>query len=132
MNEDAKWLFSCGTSHSHASFGFCAGSDPDPNRVEAAAKVLGRLHRFVDDEDYQLEMFAAALNGQTGAVAYVESRAKELKELIDVNFYVHVRGPDGREVKWEVKSYNPILFGTRFAHFTKPHRGGIALAEQHA
>ena len=85
MNEDAKWLFSGGTGP-HASFGFCAGSDPDPNRVEEAAKVLGRSVRFIDEEGYQVEMFAASFNSQTGVIAYVESRARQLSDMIDVNF----------------------------------------------
>ncbi len=109
MNEAVQWLFSCGTSNLGASLGFSSGTDPDPERVEAAAKALGRSVRFVDDEGYQREVFAAAINGQTGTVAYFESRVKQVTKMTDVHLHVHVRGTDGSEVVWEVKSYNPYF-----------------------
>jgi hypothetical protein len=109
MNEKAEWLFTCGTSNTDASFGFSAGSEPDPQRVEAAARVLGRSVRFVDDNGYQREMFAAALNGQAGMVAYVETRAKQLTDRVDIAIHLHVRAKDGREVVWEIISYNPYF-----------------------
>jgi hypothetical protein len=109
LNEGAKWLFSCGTSNTDASFGFSAGSEPDPDRVEAAARILGRPVRFVDKKGYQREMFAAALNDPTGTVAYVETRAKQLRDRVDIGIHLHVRAKDGREVKWEIISYNPYF-----------------------
>jgi hypothetical protein len=109
MNENAKWLFTCGTSNTVASFGFSAGSEPDPQRVEAAAGILGRSVRLVDEKGYQREMFAAAINEQTGTVAYVESRAKQLRDRVDIAIHSHVRAKDGCEVVWEIISYNPYF-----------------------
>jgi hypothetical protein len=109
MNEEAKWLFTCGTSNTVASFGFSAGSEPDPQRVEAAARILGRSVRFVDENGYQREVFAAAVNEQTGMVAYVETRAKQLWDRVDIAIHLHVRSKDGREVVWEIISYNPYF-----------------------
>jgi hypothetical protein len=106
MNEDAKWLFTCGTSNTVASLGCSSGSEPDPQRVEAAARILGRSVRFLDEKGYQREMFAAALNEQTGAVAYVETRAKQLWDRVDIAIHLHVRARDQREVVWEIISYN--------------------------
>jgi hypothetical protein len=109
MNEDAKWLFSCGTSNTLASLGSSAGSEADAQRVEVAARILGRSVRFVDEEGYQREMFAAALNDQTGMVAYVETRAKQLWDRVDIDIHLHVRAKDGREVVWKIISYNPYF-----------------------
>ena len=109
MNENGKWLFTCGTSNTVASFAFSAGSEPDPQHLEAAARILGRPVRFVDEKGYQREMFAAALNEQTGLVAHVETRSKQLSDRVDIAIYLHVRAKDQREVVWEIISYNPYF-----------------------
>ncbi len=85
------------------------GSEPDPKRVEAAARILARAVRFIDEKGYQREMFAAAVNNQTEMVAYVETAAKELRDRVDIAIHLHVRSKDGREVVWEVISYNPYF-----------------------
>jgi hypothetical protein len=108
-NDEANWLFTCGTSNTVASFGFSAGSEPDPQRAEAAARMLGRSVRFVDDNGYQREMFAAAINEQTGIIAYVETRAKQLSNEVDIGIRLHLRSQDGREAVWEIISYNPYF-----------------------
>lgn len=90
-------------------FGESSGSDPDQAHTEAAARLLGHAVRFVDDEGYQTEIFAAAVNEQSGAVAFFESRAKQLKKKVDVTIALHIKRRDGREVRWEIVTYNPYF-----------------------
>jgi len=108
-NKDANWLFSGGISNLGFVFGVSAGSEPELQRVEAAARILGRAIRFVDADGYQREIFAAAINEQSGQVGYIETKAKQLRDRVDINIHVHIRAKDGREVVWEIVSYNPYF-----------------------
>jgi hypothetical protein len=109
MTDEAAWLFSGGISNTEFTFGASSGADPDSQRVEAAARILGRSVRLLDHDGYQREMFAAAINEQAGLVAYVESRAKQLSGRVDIAIHLHVQAKDGREVAWEIVSYNPYF-----------------------
>src|SRR5436309_1563932 len=108
MTADTDWLYSGGISNTGFVFGVSSGSDPDPQRVEAASRMLGRAARIVDEDGYQREMFAAATDEQAGVVAYVESRAKQLSARVDIAIHLHVQSSDGRKVSWEIASYNPF------------------------
>jgi hypothetical protein len=109
MTADAAWLYSGGISTTGFTFGVSSGADPDPQRVEAASRILGRAARLVDDHGYQREMFAAAIDEQAGVVAYVESRAKQLSGRVEIAIHLHVQASDGRKVAWEIVSYNPFF-----------------------
>src|SRR5262249_13007450 len=104
---DGAWLYSGGISNSHLVFGVSSGVDPDPQQVETASRILGRAVRLVDEAGCQREMFAAAIDERAGLVAYVESRAKQVFDRVDIAIHLHVQARDGREVVWEIVSYNP-------------------------
>jgi hypothetical protein len=109
MTADTGWLYSGGISNTGFVFGVSSGADPDPQRVDAASRVLGRVARIVDEDGYQREMFAAAIDEQAGSVAYVESRAKQLSDRVDIAIHLHVQASDGRKVAWAIVSYNPFF-----------------------
>jgi hypothetical protein len=106
---DEAWLYSGGISDWGIVFGVSSGSDPDPQRVEAASRILARAVRLVDEDGYQREMFAAAIDEQAGLVAYTETRAKQLPGRVDIAIHLHVQARDGRKVVWEIVSYNPYF-----------------------
>lgn len=112
-----KLLFSCTDDCSEtelsfgsiSDFGSNSESEPNPAHIETATRLLGRSVRFVDDRGYQREIFAAAVNEQSGAVAFFESRAKQLRRMVDVTISLHIQGIDGRHVQWEIVTYNPYF-----------------------
>jgi hypothetical protein len=109
IKEDTDWLFTDGISNTEVAFGFSAGTDPDPKRVEEAARILGRAIRFVDEDGFEREIFAAAVCERSGLVAYVETKAKQLSDRVDIKIHLHIREKGGREVVWEIVSYNPFF-----------------------
>lgn len=90
-----------------STFGWTCGSDPDPSQIERTAQLLNRSTRFVDDDSYQREIFAASINEQSGAVAFFEWRAKQLRDKVDVSIKFHLHSRDGRNLNWDIESYNP-------------------------
>jgi uncharacterized protein (TIGR02996 family) len=84
-------------------------TEPDPKRIDLVAQRLGRLVSYVDSEGYERTITAAAVSGLHDAVAYVECRSQQRGSFLDINFYLRIRGSDGREMMREVESYNPYF-----------------------
>src|ERR1700740_1942850 len=83
-------------------FGFISlrsssGDEPDPERLQEAARILGRGPFFTDEEGYECEMIAAAIS-PSNRLAYVESRAKDdgpdphgaAGRRIDISICIHL------------------------------------------
>jgi len=85
------------------------GDDPDPRRAVDVCTHLGRPVSLVDAEGYECEIIDATQSA-SGAIAYVESRAKELSSgMVDVSIRIHlVTGPD-RHDSVDIESYNPFF-----------------------
>ncbi|MDY3558590.1 hypothetical protein R5W23_005711 [Gemmata sp. JC673] len=93
-----------------------AGESPDPERVAAAARRLGRPVAFVDADGYECELIGAAV-GPDGQIAFVESRAKDVgfnqyganQRHIDVSIRVHLVDSTGKDQSADIESYNPFF-----------------------
>lgn len=105
-----------------------AGEPPDPQRIEDAARRLGRPVAYVDADGYECEIIGAAV-GESGDVAYVESRAKDVgfhqhgfnQRNFDVAIRVHLATRSDRRESTDIESYNPF-FGcdVRFFEWAGP------------
>lgn len=84
-----------------------SGSEPDVQRIEDAAAILGRPVKYVDGKGYEQEIIAATAFGATGELAYVACASKDLGNFVAVSFEFRVRDANGREVSSEIESYNP-------------------------
>jgi hypothetical protein len=117
---DTDRLFSHG-SPNEGHFGFIsvrssAGSEPNPERIEVAARMLGRAPFFKDDGGCEHEIIGAAVS-ETAQLAYVESRTKDGGanphgtggRHIDVSIRIHLLGRDGTDLSEEIESYNPFF-----------------------
>jgi hypothetical protein len=85
-----------------------AGHKADETRVLDAARSLGRQVYEIAPDDYECEIIAAAKHPNLDAIGYVESRARQVGENIDVTFGVNIR-QDGSNRRWELQSYNPYF-----------------------
>jgi uncharacterized protein (TIGR02996 family) len=101
----AEWLAFLGDQRT-------TGCDCDVRRIEMAARVLGRPAQYVDDEGATREIIAAATNGMSNALAYVESRAQQRGNRFDITFHLRVRDQSGKEAARAVETYN-AYFGCR-------------------
>jgi hypothetical protein len=105
-----------------------SGQPPDPERIGAAARSLGRPVAHVDPDGYECEIIGAAIR-ESGEIAYVESRAKDVgyhphganQRHIDITIRVHLVTPSGRHESADIESYNPF-FGcdVRFFEWVGP------------
>jgi uncharacterized protein (TIGR02996 family) len=84
-------------------------TEPDPKRIELVAQKLGRPVSYADHEGYERTITAAAVSGLHDSVAYVECRSQQRGAFLDINFYLRIRGSDGREMMQEVETYNPYF-----------------------
>jgi hypothetical protein len=117
--DDADRLFAQGRANP-AKFGWplrsSAGMPPDPERVAAAARLLGRPVFLVDADGYECEIVGAATSA-SGDIAFVQSRAKDVgsnryganQRHIDVSIRVHLVEPSGRHSSADIESYNPFF-----------------------
>jgi hypothetical protein len=85
-----------------------AGDEPDQDRLDEAARVLGRKLCFTDDKGYECELIGAAIS-QSQRLAYVESRAKDNAGRIDISIRIHLVEADGRNQSVDIESYNPFF-----------------------
>jgi len=117
---DTDRLFSHG-SPNREHFGFIsirssAGVEPDPERIETAARILGRAPFYKDDGGCEHEIVGAAIS-ETGLLAYVESQTKDgganphgLGERhIDISIRIHLFGGEGTDRSVDIESYNPFF-----------------------
>lgn len=103
---DVNWLYLVGSYR----------ATPDQMRPlsDSPAQLgLDRPFSHVDGAEYLCTITAAAENRLSHLLAYVESRERQIRaDFRDVHFHLHVRGPSGGCVSWELESYNPY-FGCR-------------------
>jgi hypothetical protein len=117
--EDADRLFTHGRANPH-KFGWSirssAGGPPDPERIAAVARLLGRSVSLVDTDGYECELIGAAA-GPDGQIAFVESRAKDVgfnryganQRHIDISIRVHLVDQNGEHRSADIESYNPFF-----------------------
>ena len=119
MNQQER-IFSNGRANPE-KFGWparsSAGSQPDSQRIEQTARLLGRPVFFVDGDGYECEIIGAAV-GACREIAYVESRARKdpSRNFVDISIRVHLVEPDGSRRSADIESYNPF-FGCDVRHF---------------
>jgi hypothetical protein len=117
---DTDRLFSHG-SPNREHFGFIsirssAGGEPDPGRIDIAARILGRVPFYKDDDGCEHEIIGAAIS-ETGRLAYVESQTKDGGASphgfdgrhIDVSIRIHFLRSEGTDCSVEIESYNPFF-----------------------
>src|ERR1043166_146666 len=113
MSTEPEWLFSQGIPNpdlvGRLGVRWVSGPGPDPAAVREAADFLGWAPRFVDGSGYQVEIVSGATGAHRRAVAYGESRPKRLPHLGDLTFRLALRELGGREVSWEIETYNPFF-----------------------
>jgi hypothetical protein len=93
-----------------------AGADPDPERIETAARILGRAPFYKDGDGCEYEIIGAAIS-ETGLLAYLESQTKDGGanphgfggRHIDVSIRIHLFGSEGTNHSVEIESYNPFF-----------------------
>jgi hypothetical protein len=117
---DSDPLFKRGNPNPE-KFGFVSlrssdGEEPDPERIQEAARMLRRQPSFTDEEGYEHELIAAAVS-EVGGLAYVESRAKDAGSHphgaggrnIDISIRIHLVTADGTHRSADIESYNPFF-----------------------
>lgn len=87
----------------------CNGNSPDCEQIASAAALLGREAYFKDDLGFECEILAAAVHSDAERLVYVESRAKEIGQFVDIHIKIHYVDPDGREQSVDIRSYNPYF-----------------------
>jgi hypothetical protein len=88
---------------------FSFGERPDPEMIRPAAVILNREPLYVDSEGFERELIAATINPDGKRVVYVESRAKESGQFVDVSIKIHYLDRDGRTASIDIESYNPFF-----------------------
>jgi hypothetical protein len=124
---DADRLFSHG-SPNREHFGFIsirssAGAEPDPKRIETAARILARAPFYKDEGGCEHELLGAAIS-ESGCLAYVDSQTKDGGpnphgcggRHIDVSIRIHLLGREGADRSVDIASYNPF-FGCDVRYF---------------
>lgn len=86
-----------------------AGEDVDLGQIDRAAELLGREVRFVDEEGYEREIIGAAVDEESGRVAFVECRARDVGSYIDIDISVHLGDRDDEQLLAPIESYNPYF-----------------------
>ena len=87
-----------------------SGQEPGTEEIETAAGIIGTPVKFVDSKGYEHEIIAAAVEGGEGRIAYVQCRSRQSANgFVDINFYVHLRDADGKDLAWPIESYNPYF-----------------------
>ncbi len=117
--DDADRIFAQGRANP-AKFGWSirssAGTPPAPERLDEAARLLGRPVFLVDGEGYECEIIGAATSA-SGDIAFVESRAKDVgfnryganQRHIDISIRVHLVEKSGLHRGADIESYNPFF-----------------------
>jgi hypothetical protein len=87
----------------------CNGEQPDPNQIAHAARLLQREPFFNDDVGFECEIIAAAVHPDEKRIVYVESRAKEGNQFVDITIKIHYVDADGQDNAIDIESYNPFF-----------------------
>src|SRR4051812_39462729 len=109
--DEADRLFARGRGNP-AKFGWpirsSAGEPPDDQRLEEAARLLGRPVFLVDADGYECEIIGAAAHAD-GDIAYVESRSKDVSSHVDISIRIHLVRKSNRHDSADIESYNPYF-----------------------
>ena len=87
----------------------CNSQNPDPEQIVLAASLLGRDPFFEDDTGFECEIIAAAVHPNGKRIVYVESRAKEGAQFVDIAIKIHYVDGDGHDRAVDIESYNPFF-----------------------
>jgi len=112
MSDEKRSLYSGGIPDPQRfgiAFYRSSGKSPDAQRIAAVAVLLGRPERYLDDDGYECEIIAAAFVEDASLWAYVESRAKQVGQGVDINFHLHIGDRLGHADVWQIESYNPYF-----------------------
>lgn len=86
-----------------------SGELPDGNIVEQVAVLLGRQSFCVDPQGFECEILAAAIHPGQKKMAYVESRAKEKGQFVDITIKIHYVDSNRKKHSIDIESYNPFF-----------------------
>lgn len=86
-----------------------SGTGADPEMIPKTAKLLRREPFFVDSSGYENEIIAASVHPSGNRIVYVESRAKELAQSVDIAIKIHLTDSSGHNESVDIESYNPFF-----------------------
>lgn len=87
----------------------CSGDEPNPEENTRAARLLDREPFFTDEAGFECEIIAAAVHPDGKRIVYLESRAKEGEQFVDIAIKVHYVDVDGHDNAIDIESYNPFF-----------------------
>lgn len=82
---------------------------PNPDEISLAARLLGREPFFTDAEGFECEIIAAAVHPDGKRIVYVQSRAKQGKQFVDITIKIHYVDNNGKTSAVDIESYNPFF-----------------------
>lgn len=85
------------------------GDGPNADDVARAATLLGREPFYIDDQGYECEIVAAAVHPDGRRVVYVQSRAKQAGQFVDITIKIHFVDDNGKSSAVDIESYNPFF-----------------------
>jgi len=88
---------------------FTSGDYPDQEAIARAAVRLNREPFFVDNEGYERELIAAAVHPDGIRIVYVESRARECGQFVDIKITINYVDSNGGTSSIDIESYNPFF-----------------------
>lgn len=77
--------------------------------VKRLCGLLQRDIKWTDKEGYEWEILAAAIGDAPTRYAWLEVKAKEIGEFVDVQFYLKGMAEGAIIFDWEVETYNPFF-----------------------
>ena len=86
-----------------------SGDRPDPKIILLAADILGRDPFYIDSNIFECEMIAATVHPDGTRLVYVESRAKEMGQFVDITIKIHFRDANEAISSVDIESYNPFF-----------------------
>ena len=87
----------------------CNSHELDVAQIAKASTLLGRDAFFVDDSGYECEIIAATVHPDEKRIVYVESRAKEIGDFVDIAIKIHYVDSNGLDQSVDIESYNPFF-----------------------
>jgi hypothetical protein len=112
MSDDSDRTFIAGVPNPEKygwSIRACNGTQSNPEQIARAAQLLGREAFFTDDLGYECEIIAAAVHSDDQRMVYVESRAKEGTQFVDIAIKIHYVDASGCNNQVDIESYNPFF-----------------------
>jgi hypothetical protein len=88
---------------------YTSGTVPSPERIAQAASLLAREPTCVDSQGFECEILAATVHRDGRRIVYVESRAKERPQYVDITIKIHYVDSAGKASSVDIESYNPFF-----------------------